>query len=277
MAKRERTPEQIAAAKERMAKVRAARQNKNPQTKTPEAVNLPEANGIAFETPDEPIQTIADQSDVAELKRQVQELKDMMWQQMLNQTKQNGNTTVANGQLTGTFEKYSTENTLYPSPVERLKVEQRLQRFAFPINYDLNYTVGVSEYETIDHVRTKEPKFNLELVRIIMDEDTGEPTDGRYVVCQLIMHEDPDAALVIARDNDLVVEEENETKFLNEMRYLRMRDWLLECFYPAPVKKERLQREMVVNGKLVTYYEVNNEEGKGMTKENWDNAPKIRF
>lgn len=263
MAKRNWTPEERKAFGDKM---KAARQNKNPQIKT--------------EVTEQPVikegQTIG-MAEYQDLLRQINELKQNQFTDLIQALKGNPDTVVGNGKLTGTFEKYITSADRYPSPVDRLMVEHKLQRFAFPLNYELIYGVSVSEYETIDHVRTKEPKFSLTLVRIVLDEETGEPTNKRYEICRLVMHEDPEAALVIARDNDLVVEEENEEKFLNEMRYIRMRDWLLECFYPAPIKSESNRRESVIGGKLVMTYEKTNESGVGVGKMDWDEIAKNKL
>lgn len=194
--------------------------------------------------------------DYSDLLKEVEELKRLV----ANSTKgleNNPSQTLSlkNGRLIGTFEKYNINGDYYPDPRERLAKEGRLNRFAFGENYELNWDVGVSEYTTIDDVRTREPKFTLELVRKMYDEDSGELTNGRYIVCRLIMHEDPEAALVIAREQDLDVDESAEEQFLNEMRYIRMKDWLLECFYPAPVSPQGKRKEMVIGGKLVEYYE----------------------
>ena len=108
-----------------------------------------------------------------------------------------------------------------------------------------------------------------------MDEVTGEPTSGRYEICRMIMHEDPDAALVVAKEQGIEVDTtQDEADFLNEMRYIRMRDWLLECFYPGASTASSKKRDMVVNGKLVTYFEVNDENSQGI---DFSKLPRIKF
>lgn len=277
-AKKAPSEAQIAARKKfgEAAKARAAaRQNKNSETK----IETSAETAQVLEQPEiSPGQTIST-SEYDLLKREIEELKNNQFTELIKALRgeDQGQASTAGGKLTGTFEKYSTSKDRYPDPTDRLSGESRLARFAFPMNYELNFNVGVSEYTTIDNIRTKEPKFYLELVRIMMDEDTGEPTNGRYVICNFIMHEDPEAALVIASDNGLEIEEDDEETFLNEMRYLRMRDWLLECFYPAPPSKKHDRKDMVIDGKLVSYFEVNNEQGKGLGKPDWDNLPRIKF
>lgn len=280
------TEERKQAQRERMKQFH---QNKNSKqkvimdevSKIPEEVTvgtIPDISQSVTPTPNPdgtPVQTLGEQN-VDDLIRQIQELKDMQWKMMAGQVGNVG-PSVSNGKMTGTFEKYKTDPGLYPDPGERLAEEPKLQRFAFKINYELAFEVSESAYTTIDNVRTKEPKFKLELVRKMMDEETGDDTGGRYSVCQIILHEDPETALIIARQNGLPVDENDEAAFLNEMRYIRMRDWLVECFYPPKVETERTRKDTVIGGKLVQYWEVKGEEGKGLTKQNWDAAPKVKF
>lgn len=248
------------------AKMKAARENNTP--KPDEEIKQPTFTEV-------PKETILDENDLSALLRRVQELESSLWRQS-QQPQPEGAVGVNNGKLTGTYEKYKVAADLYPNPVERLKVEPKLARFAFPLNYELLFQITESNYETIDGIRMKEPKFTLDLIRIMLDEETGEPTNGRYTICRLVMHEDPDAALVIARDNGIDVEAEDEETFLNEMRYLRMRDWLLECFYPAPIQKVQNKRDMVINGQLVEYFEVNSESASGIPFAQLDAKKKLR-
>lgn len=167
--------------------------------------------------------------------------------------------------LIGTYEKYKVDPSLYPDPRQRLSHEPRLQRFAFDMNYELAWTIGVSSYKTIDGINTKEPKFTIELNKIVLDEDTGEQTDGRYTICRAIFHEDPEAALVVAREQGVNVEDFEEKAFLDEMRYLRIRDWLLEAFYPPkPQQEKKNKKDMVIGGKLVEYFEINSESSESV-------------
>ena len=105
----------------------------------------------------------------------------------------------------------------------------------------------------------------MELNRIVMDEDTGDPTNGRYTICRMVFHEDPDAALVVARENGVNIADFEERAFLDEMRYLRARDWLLEAFYPPkPSQPKKNKKEMGIGGKLVEYFEINSESSEPM-------------
>lgn len=176
----------------------------------------------------------------------------------LNQRGTNG-PSLQNGKLLGTTEKFPTDPARYPDPRERLANEQRLQRFGFKENYELGWDIGTSSYTTIDNIRMTEPKFTLDLIHVVHDEATGERTGGRFVEYRMILHEDPDTALLIARQSGINVDGYSELDFLNEMRYLQMRDWLIECFYKPTSTPQKKHKEMVINGKLVDYYEVNDE------------------
>lgn len=166
----------------------------------------------------------------------------------------------ANGKLTGTVLKYSLDPSRYPDPTERLSNEQRLGRFGFKENYELRWEITSSEYTTIDNIRMREPKFILDLVKVVYNEDTGVKTNGRYVLYRMVMHEDPDSALTVARQNGVDVDNFEEAAFLNEMRYLQMRDWLVECFYKPTSTTVTNKREMVIDGKLVEYFEVSSKD-----------------
>lgn len=256
------TEAQKKAASERLAKAREAKKAKQAAS-TP----APDQNN-----------TMPSNAEYQDLLRQVNELKELIAsnQVSLNPPKtaeELGRTMLptqpqygANGRMVGTFEKYIIDPLNYPDPTPRLAQEPRLARFAFPINYELDFTVTTTQYQTLDGVNTREPKFTLELIHIVRDEDTGEPTDGRYVLRTAVFHEDPQAALTVAREQGLEVPDDpsHEKAFLDEMRYIRMRDWLLEAFYPPKSTVTKKKKDMVIGNKVVEYYEVNSESSAGI-------------
>jgi len=230
------------AARERAAQKKAEKEEKTEPTTAPTL-------------PPEPKTTYSD-ADIAELIRQVQELKAEK-QSFTGGAPAQGLQT-NNGRLIGTFEKYLVNPANYPDPTERLKNEPKLARFAFPLNYELNFKVDTTSYETKDGINTKEPRFTLQLIKIVMDEETYEPTNKRYMLYQMIFHEDPQAALITAQEHGLEVDEQNEKAFLDEMRYLRMRDWLfgLTPFYPQKAQTQKGKHEAVIGNRIVEVYEV---------------------
>lgn len=203
---------------------------------------------------EEPRETIAHE-DYEALKRQVEELKAMFQQPVQHQP----SATLSSSGITGTVEKYVVDPNFYPDPTQRLLDEPRLAQFGMRINFEISFQISVDSYETIDKVRMKEPRFTLELLRVVFDEE-GNPTNGRYVLSRLILHEDPQAAIIIARERGLQIDDTNEKAFLDEMRYLRFRDWLIEAFYPPRSTAKAEMRDMVVDGRMVQFYETNSEE-----------------
>lgn len=267
------TPEQRKAASERV-KARMATKDKNPETKI-NNVDTPWPPIINTAEQHDPMSgpqpgAVADikQPDYGDIQRMVNEMVEarMALTQPVPAVPEQNPWSTANGmkigpqgQLLGVHEKYIMSAKRYPDPRDRLTEELRLQRFAFKENYDMEWEVGVSQYQTIAGVNTREPKFTLKLRRIMFDDDTGLPTNNRYVVCQAIFHEDPEAALVIAQENGYEVTASSEKEFLDEMRYIRMRDWLMEAFYPPKPRVDTKKKEMVVGNRVVEVFEINAE------------------
>lgn len=238
--------EQKKAASERMKAMHA---KKKAEKEVAQGKSFPDAVDGSSTVP--PVKTTYSDADISELIRQVQELKSQQ------NIQPQGIQADQSGRLIGTFEKYLVDPKNYPDPSERLSNETRLQRFAFPLNYELVFSTAVSSYQTLDGINTKEPRFTLQLIKIVMDDDNGEPTNGRYMLYQMIFHEDPQAAIIVANEHGLEVDSSNEKQFLDEMRYLRMRDWLMDIFYPkAATSNKKNKKEMVIGNRLVEFYEV---------------------
>lgn len=265
------------AASERMKAyheaIKKQKANKNPKTQTEKQNEIKHPDP----SPDGKDENIT-QDDYQALKRQIDELKaNQPIVEMLRDalgSKKDGAKVTEQG-IIGETEKFSIDPAGYPDPRDRLADEQKLQRFAFRMNYELGWQVTSVAYTTIDNRRIREPKFTLELIRILLDEKTGQPTNKRYVVCRGIFHEDPDAAIAIANENGLPVDKDNQKEFLNEMRYLRFRDWLLESFYPPQSTNDRAKkRQMVIDNKLVEVYTVNSEQTVQIP---WDKLKKAKL
>lgn len=262
-AKKPLTEEQKQVLRDRMAAARA----KKAEMKAKEAADVStrvEA-GPEVETPIETVkETIQNSGEDtgAILARALEAIETLAKLQAANTGTTNPGVQLNNGRITGTVTKYSVDPSDYPSPVERLKAEQRLAPFAFPLNYDLDYKVSTTAYQSIEGINYIEPKFSLELHKIVRDDMTGEATGGRYVLCRLAMHEDPQAALQIARDNGIDTAALDEKALLDEMRYIQMRDWLFESFF-APISTNKNSRsEMVVGGKVVEFFEINDQNNQ---------------
>lgn len=225
--------------------------------------------------PTEEVETTIQNDDYNTLKQQVEELKQLIASQAKQQPapQPQGAQITATG-LIGTLHKYNTDPSYYPDFTKRLALEPRLSRFAFGENWELEFSVKTSTYTTLDNRRVDEPQFTVQLIGVVFDED-GNKTEGRYVRRQMIFFEDPDAAMTVARENGLNVEDFEEKTFLDEMRYLRVRDWLLENFYPPKnINRKQNKKQMVVGNQVVEYYEVSSVENSDIPFDQLGNKMK---
>lgn len=162
--------------------------------------------------------------------------------------------------MIGTLHKFNLDPNYYPDFSERLAKEPRLARFAFGENWELEQSVKTTSYTTLDNRRVAEPQFTIQLIGKVFDED-GNDSGQRYVRKQMIWFEDPESALVVAAQNGLKVEDFQEKDFLDEMRYIRVRDWLLENFYPPqPTGGKSNKRQQVIGNQVVEVYETSSVE-----------------
>jgi hypothetical protein len=210
---------------------------------------------------------IAEEQSVTDLQRQVKEMQQNMdaMRQMMMQSQNNGSGVQMNqrGELIGEWEKYVIDPANYPDPTPRLRKESRLQPLAFDYNYEMEYEVGRTNYQTLTGKNMVEPKFRIVLNRIVLN-DQGEQTDKRYIARKMIFFEDPEAALVIARENGLEVDKSDEKLFLNEMRYLRIRDWLFDIFWPKPADEMGRIKEEIIGGTIVQVFTKSSEDSSSI-------------
>lgn len=255
--KKPASPAQLAArAKFAEARKAEAAQRKLEKQRLEDMQNATPAEPEAI-----PEEQIAPEQNESDLQRQVNELKAILFDFTQGNAAKptQGTQHRSDGQLVGTFEKYTVDPANYPSPVDRLMKEPRLAPFAFEYNFEISYEIHISQYETKDGTNVKEPRFMVELRRVVLDGN-GERTTGRYIVRKLTFHEDKQAAIQVARENGIDIDQYNELDFLNEMRYLRVRDWLLDIFYPPTFTASKAKKEMVVDNQVVEYIEVNGED-----------------
>jgi len=199
----------------------------------------------------------------SDIERQVKELKanQEVLEALLRQSNLETPHLSSRGRMVGTFEKYITDPNHYPDPTERLAAEDRLKSFAFNENYELTWKVTrMLPYETIDGIMQTEPKFFIELIRKHRDEETGEISDKRYKICDGTFFEDPESAVVVAKDHGIDVDSMDERRFLDEMRYLRIRDWLFDAFFPPRAQQKKNEKEEVIGNRLVKVWETSSTE-----------------
>lgn len=242
------TPEERKAFGEKMKAAKAAAKYEQNLNKLAEEEQVP--------TPKEEATISVD--DYQSLLKQVQELKSMLG----SQTPPNEGaqpTVSAAGQLLGVKEKFSTDPKDYPSPVAKLMKESRLAPFGFEYNYELEFVVSPTTYQNISGVNMVEPRFHVKLIYKGRD-DQGNDNGKRYIIRNLVFHEDPAAALDVARREGLEIQ--NSQQFMDDMRYLRIRNWLFEAFYPPKTDAEKRVREEVIGNTVVQFYETSSVEAK---------------
>lgn len=152
--------------------------------------------------------------------------------------------------------KYSFNPEDYPDPRDRFFEEPKLQLRGFNKNwFELGWEVQKVNYEE-DGIKLAAPRFNLEVYGVIEDPVTGEPSNKRYTMKRGVFFEDPDSFLEVASRHGVEIPERFEKWFMDEMRYLNMRDFLLDMFYPsAPTSTKQNKTEMVIGNKLVEVWE----------------------
>jgi hypothetical protein len=254
MPKKQRTPAQVEADKARMAAIRAKKQT----NQTNSTVTAPPATEPPKVPEEDLTDHIAGDQDLSDLIRQMKEIQEtnaLLKAALLgNQSNSSNQVGIGkDGKLLGEVDKYVVDEAGYKNPIERLKQENRLKQIAFDHNYELEYSFATSNYETKTGVNMREPRFHITLNRVVLD-DQGNQTDKRYVARKLVFHEDPQAALVIARDNGIEIEATDEKTFLDEMRYLRVRDWLFDVFWPKPAAPIAGIHEESIGGSLVQVF-----------------------
>lgn len=235
------------------------------------AANKAAKEEAPHELPENKEEQIAPEQGLDEMRKQMQEIMEtnaLLKAALLG--KQPSGPSINNGQVVGEVEKYVVDPANYEDPTERLKKEPRLAPLAFEYNYLLEYMMMVSNYETKSGVNMREPRFHITLYRRVLDTQgnqvkitnptTGKLEDKYYIARKMVFHEDPQAALVIARENGIEVDQENQQLFLNEMRYLRIRDWLFDIFWPRPADDRGMVNEEVIGGQVVQVYTRSSED-----------------
>lgn len=257
MVKKKRTQAQIEADKARMAKVRS---NRKKNVVIPPPGETPKEPDIQ-----PPVTDKQDRPDFTAMQKQLDEVMEtnlLLKAAILNN---NGGVEIGQGnKIVGETDKYLIDPEAYPDPTKRLSQEPRLQSIAFNHNYELSYEFKVRPYETKTGLNMREPEFIVTLLRVSLDDQgnriqvenpqTRKKEDKFYIARRLMFHEDPQAALVIARDNNIQLDTSDEKTFLDEMRYLRVRDWLFDVLWPKQSDEQSKIQEEVVGGTIVQVF-----------------------
>lgn len=201
---------------------------------------------------------LVDEDTIVKLMREVEELKaanpnvKVTPEAAVATLSQMDGAQLNNRGVQGRVFKYPVEKSYYPDPTERLYDDERLKRFAMRENFYFKWDVTGETYES-NGITFTEPRFTVELYRYILDED-GNRTGKMILVNRQMQHEDEFIARVAA--DKLGVKFDTHEELLNEMRYYRIRQWLLGVFAPPKINEYRKrQNTMVVDGKVVEVFD----------------------
>lgn len=169
-----------------------------------------------------------------------------------------GTARVTSNGVQGMVQKYSVDRNFYPDPTERLLSEPALARFAMKENYIFRWSVDGEMYEK-DKVKYGEPRFTIELFRKLYD-DEGQPTGQMALIARQMQHEDEMTVQIVAARNGWADKfgegEEGYRQLMDEVRYWRMQQWLLNLFTPPKVESHRKRPlQQVIDGKVVEVYD----------------------
>lgn len=193
---------------------------------------------------------------------EVEELKktknpDMTPEAALTYTAQSQgyNTNIGANGVQGRIFRYPVEKGFYPDPTERLYDEPRLKRFGLRDNFFFDWEVEGVEYEKYG-VTYAEPRFTVRLFRRMFAEDGVTPTGQMALVNRQVLHEDEVIARAAADKLGMQDEFDSFQSMMNEMRYYRIRQWLLDLFTPPELHSHKAQpRQMVIDGKVVEMFD----------------------
>lgn len=173
---------------------------------------------------------------------------------------------VTNTGVQGRVFKYPIEKSFYPDPTERLYDEPLLKRYNLRENFYFSWDVEGVEYEKYG-ITYAEPRFTVQLFRRIFDEDGITPSGQLALVNRAIQHEDEVVARKAAEKLGLTETLTDMRSLMDEMRYYRLRQWLMDLFTPVKVNHHNRQAtQMVIDGKVVEVFDteaiIDGETGK---------------
>ena len=160
----------------------------------------------------------------------------------------------ANGGVQGRVVKHSLKKSDYPDPTSRLYEDERLKRHNLRENYIFTWDVTGEQYEK-NGVTYAEPRFTVCLYRRLFD-DMDMPTGKAALISRTMLHEDEFVAQIIADRLGLLENFANTKEMMDEVRYRRIRDWLIPIFIPSkPEEHANRRTEMVIDGKAVEVFD----------------------
>lgn len=169
------------------------------------------------------------------------------------------------GKPTGVIQTYSVNPADYADPRDFLYDLPELAQYAMRLNYNLDWLVEQKIFETKYGTSVAHPKFSLILQRkrlengvevVKIDPNTKREFHPRIHVQTGVFFEDPAASVTEALQLGLPIDKANTPQFLEQMRQLRYKTWLLDVFFPQPpTNTADYSTEQVIDGKV---YQIEN-------------------
>lgn len=160
----------------------------------------------------------------------------------------------AGGGIQGRMVKHSLKKSDYPDPTSRLYDDERLKRHNLRENYIFTWDVTGEQYEK-NGVTYAEPRFTVCLYRRLFD-DMDMPTGKAALISRTMLHEDEFVAQIIADRLGMLDNFASTKEMMDEVRYRRIRDWLIPIFIPSkPEEHANRRTEMVIDGKAVEVFD----------------------
>lgn len=152
--------------------------------------------------------------------------------------------------------KWELDRNYFPDPTDRLMDDPELKRFAMRENYLLTWEVTGHYYEDKQGVAYLEPKFQVELKRFPFEGEElppNFPKGGKILVKRIILFEDEFVSRKAAAElgMDFTDDEKGFRDMMDEVRYQRLRTWLLEHFKPSGIQKSKKQTTPMAIGGTV--------------------------
>jgi hypothetical protein len=257
------TDEQKERARQSLAKARAAKQAKQAELETKEIADHGTTEAAQPQQTEQPTATqlsedVKDQM-LLRLMREMDELKSQINSnatpdQKLQYTAQQEGVHIGQKGVQGKLFRYPVEQSYYPDPTDRLYDEPSLARFGLRMNYHFTWKVEGVEYEKYG-ITYAEPKFTIRIFRKMFADD-GTPSGQAALINTNIIHEDEVAARRAAERLGLGEEFSDFRDMMNEVRYYRIRQWLVDLFAPPKVDTHKAKPlTTVVDGKVVEMYD----------------------
>jgi hypothetical protein len=245
---KEPTPKQLEARKKfaEAAKARSeAAKNKNPQTNQEQTEATAQTSGQQMvEIPADVLQSIMQRLQAVE-----NQTPPPVNQHLTQpQTVQIG----VNGQTIGVFTKYPIDPSYYPDPTPALYQEPALSRFAVAQNFRFTWEVEGQTYETKFGTNVREPLFTVKMYRLDFDEN-GNPKPTGFLLRRLKLTEDEATMNKIATELGLDIQNIATKDLLDVARYHRIRQWVMDYFYPPSFEAQNDTNEMVdpISGRVI--------------------------